>query len=173
MAVTSSLVKFGANQCKLAIPCICSLFHLHMRRLDFSIELFSRYQWSRGLRHRSTAARMLRSWVWIPPGAWMFVCCVLSGRGLCNELITRPEGRKWWHIHTTSTWTCVCLPVVWEGKMGQLENECAGVCQQTCMFGFVCERAKQFIAWSQWIFVCGKCGENMQRLLKGGSVNVL
>ena len=30
----------------------------------------------------------------IPPGAWIFVCCecrVLSGRGLCNELITRPE----------------------------------------------------------------------------------
>src|SRR5215475_13396569 len=39
-------------------------------------------------------ARLLRSWVRIPPGAWMFVCCkcfVLSGRGLCNELITRPE----------------------------------------------------------------------------------
>ena len=30
----------------------------------------------------------------IPPGAWMSVCCeccVLSGRGLCDELITRPE----------------------------------------------------------------------------------
>ena len=29
-----------------------------------------------------------------PTGAWMFVCCgccVLSGRGLCDELITRPE----------------------------------------------------------------------------------
>jgi len=29
-----------------------------------------------------------------PPGAWIFVCCecrVLSGRGLCDELITRPE----------------------------------------------------------------------------------
>jgi hypothetical protein len=25
---------------------------------------------------RSTAARLLRSWVRIPPGAWMFVCCV-------------------------------------------------------------------------------------------------
>jgi hypothetical protein len=28
------------------------------------------------------------------PEAWMFVCCecyVLSGRGLCDELITRPE----------------------------------------------------------------------------------
>ena len=27
-------------------------------------------------------------------GAWIFVCCecrVLSGRGLCDELITRPE----------------------------------------------------------------------------------
>ena len=30
----------------------------------------------------------------IPTGAWMFVgceCCVLSGRGLCDELITCPE----------------------------------------------------------------------------------
>ena len=37
---------------------------------------------------------MLRSWVQIPPGAWIFVCCecrVLSGRGICDELITRPE----------------------------------------------------------------------------------
>jgi hypothetical protein len=32
-----------------------------------------------------------KSWVRIPPGAWMFVCCVLSGRGLCDELITHPE----------------------------------------------------------------------------------
>ena len=43
---------------------------------------------------RPMAARLLRSWVQIPPGAWIFVCCecrVLSGRGLCDELITRPE----------------------------------------------------------------------------------
>ena len=43
---------------------------------------------------RPQAARLLRSWVQIPPGAWIFVCCecrVLSGRGLCDELITRPE----------------------------------------------------------------------------------
>jgi len=53
-----------------------------------------RSQWPRGLRRRSAAARLLRLWVRIPPGAWMFVCCVccvLSGRGLCDELITRPE----------------------------------------------------------------------------------
>ena len=51
-------------------------------------------QWPRGLRRRSTAARLLRSWVRIPPGAWMSVCCeccVLSRRGLFDELITRPE----------------------------------------------------------------------------------
>ena len=40
------------------------------------------------------AAHLLRSWVRITPGAWIFVCCecrVLSRRGLCDELITRPE----------------------------------------------------------------------------------
>ena len=43
---------------------------------------------------RPQAARLLRSWVRIPPGEWIFVYCecrVLSGRGLCDELITRPE----------------------------------------------------------------------------------
>ena len=51
-------------------------------------------QCPRGLRRRSAAARPLRLWVRIPPEAWMTVsceCCVLSGRGLCDELITRPE----------------------------------------------------------------------------------
>jgi hypothetical protein len=51
---------------------------------------YGRSQWPRGLK-LSTAARLLRSWVRIPPEAWMFVCCVLSGRDLCDELITRPE----------------------------------------------------------------------------------
>ena len=43
---------------------------------------------------RPATAHLLKSWVRIPPGAWIFVCCecrVLSGRGLCDELITRPE----------------------------------------------------------------------------------
>ena len=43
---------------------------------------------------RPQAAHLLRSWVRIPTGASIFVCCkcrVLSGRGLCDELITRPE----------------------------------------------------------------------------------
>jgi len=57
-------------------------------------------QWPRGLRRRSSAARLLRLWVRIPSGGWMFVCCeycVLSGRSLCDGLISRPEEfyRQW------------------------------------------------------------------------------
>jgi hypothetical protein len=51
-------------------------------------------QWPRGLRRRSSAARLLRLWVRISQGAWMFVCCeccVLSRRGFCDGLIIRPE----------------------------------------------------------------------------------
>jgi hypothetical protein len=56
----------------------------------------------RGLRCRYAAARLLRLWVRIQPGAWMFVyceCCMLSGRGLCDELITHPEESYWlWRV---------------------------------------------------------------------------
>jgi hypothetical protein len=53
-----------------------------------------RSQWPRGLRRGSMAARLLGLWVRIPPRAWMSVsceCCVLSGRGLFDGLVTRPE----------------------------------------------------------------------------------
>jgi hypothetical protein len=61
-----------------------------------------RSQWPRGLRRRSAAALLLRLCVRIPPGAWMFVCfecCVLSGRSLCDGLITRPmESYRLWCV---------------------------------------------------------------------------
>ena len=47
-----------------------------------------------GLRRRSAAVHLLRLWVRIPPGARTFLCCeccVLSARGLCDDLIPRPE----------------------------------------------------------------------------------
>ena len=51
---------------------------------------------------RPQAACLLRSWFRIPPGAWIFVCCdcrVLSGRGLCDEPITRPEeSYRLWYV---------------------------------------------------------------------------
>jgi len=54
----------------------------------------SRSQWPHGLRRRYADAHRLRLWVRNPPAAWTFVCCeccVMSGRGLCDKLITRPE----------------------------------------------------------------------------------
>ena len=44
-------------------------------------------------RRMSAAVSLLRSWVRIPPGGMDVCCdcCVLSVRGLCDELITRPE----------------------------------------------------------------------------------
>ena len=75
-----------------------------MQILTFSLCILDccRSQWPRGLRCRFAAARMLRSWFRIPPGAWMFVCCdccVLSGSGLCDELITRPEeSYRVWYV---------------------------------------------------------------------------
>jgi hypothetical protein len=65
-----------------------------------SYDYVSRSQWPCGLWRGSTAARLLGLWVRIPPRAWMSVCCeccVLSGRVLCDELITRPEesNRVW------------------------------------------------------------------------------
>jgi hypothetical protein len=53
------------------------------------IQIKRRSQWPLGLRRGYTAARLLRSWVQIPSVAWMFVCCVCcvsSGRGVCDEL---------------------------------------------------------------------------------------
>jgi hypothetical protein len=68
------------------------IFYLYI----FSLIIYiCRSQWPRGLRRRSTAASLLRSWVRNSPEVWRFVCCmcwVLSGRGLCDELITPPRG---------------------------------------------------------------------------------
>jgi hypothetical protein len=52
------------------------------------------FTFPRSLRLRSAAERLLGSLVRIPRGARMFVSCtvfVLSGRGLCDGPISRPE----------------------------------------------------------------------------------
>jgi len=68
--------------------------NLHWRRLN----IMRRSRWSRGPNRGSAAACLLGLWVRIPPGAWIFIsceCCMLSGRGLCVGLITRPEESYW------------------------------------------------------------------------------
>jgi hypothetical protein len=61
-------------------------------RLIFSP--FRRSQWPGGLRRGSAGVCSLGLRVRIPPEAWMYVSCgcyVLSARGFCVGLITRPE----------------------------------------------------------------------------------
>jgi hypothetical protein len=63
--------------------CLAHLYCLMFMGIIVIKGLLCRSQWARGLKCRSTAARILRSWVRIPPGAWIFaccLCCVLSGR---------------------------------------------------------------------------------------------
>jgi len=76
------------------------------------ILLSCRPQWPRGPKRTSAAARLLRLWFRIPPEAWMSVsyeCCVLSGRGLCDGLITRPEeSYRLWCVVCVCVCVCVC-----------------------------------------------------------------
>jgi len=71
------------------------LLVIPVHRISWTLNEDSWSQWPRGLRRRSTAYRLLRLWVRIQRGhGWVSVCCeccVLSGRGLCDGLITRPE----------------------------------------------------------------------------------
>jgi hypothetical protein len=68
-----------------------------------------RSQWSHSLRCRSAAVRLLKLWVQIPRGAWMFVCCeccALSGRDLYDELITRlEESYRLWCVNVCNLQT--------------------------------------------------------------------
>ena len=69
---------------------------IYARYINFYVcsTIYCRSQWPHGLRRGSAVAHLLRLWIRIPPGAWISVCCecwVLSGRGVCDKLITRPE----------------------------------------------------------------------------------
>ena len=80
-----------------------------------TIKLFTsqcRSQWPRGLRRRSAAARLLRSWVRTPPGAWMLKSVYSAVRtGSLNKavcalsLTVSPLTWKiWWAPNNASKW---------------------------------------------------------------------
>ena len=65
-----------------------------LKQFMFNTNIYCQSQWPRCLRQRSKTARLLGLCVRIPPGASMSVCrecCVLSGIGLCDGLITHPK----------------------------------------------------------------------------------
>ena len=72
----------------------CFIFYSSRQNIVNCNYLLCQSQWPRGLRRASTTARLQGLRIRIPPRARMsvsFECCVLSGRGLCDGLITRPE----------------------------------------------------------------------------------
>ena len=102
--------------------------------------MFSRSQWPRSLRRGSTAARLLGLWVRISPGVWMSVCvecCVLSGRGLYDGLITRPEKpyRMWcvWSRHLMNEAMASVGPQRHKKENVMLMNSYCYVCSVLCI----------------------------------------
>ena len=116
--------------------------------------LGSRSQWPRGPRRRSAVTRLLRLRVRIPPGAWIFVCCgccVSSGRGLCDELITRPEeSYRMWYIvlcDLETSWirkpkSALSRSVTNKSKTGNEPSSCNHFCTN-----FVCICSFRNPAW--------------------------
>ena len=114
-ASETSLPSYPTTHCNIPDDCplyqygnanlksrFCKPDELNFGEFFFPKERKFRSQWPHDLRRRSVVARLLRLWVRIPPGAWMSVCCeccVFSGRGLCEELITRPnEYYRMWSL---------------------------------------------------------------------------
>ena len=86
-----------------------SLLHLPLRP-------HCRSQCPHGLIRRSVASRLLRLWIRFPQGTWMFVCCeccVVSDRGLCEELITRPEESYWLWCVVVCDLETLCMRRLW------------------------------------------------------------
>ena len=111
-------------------------------------------QWPRGLRHRSAAARLLRSWVWIPMGAWMFVCCeccVLWGRGLCDELITRPEESYWlWGVVCDLETSRMRRPWPALGRSATAKKKYVYICVRVRVRVCLCWKASSLLQQTRW-----------------------
>jgi len=117
---------------------------------------FCRSHWPRGLKRGSAIARLLRLWVWIPSGERMFVCyerCVLSVRGLCDELITcLEESYQPWCVavcdletsRMRGSWSALVAVSVAKNKFCFLLTEC-------CLDAFVISRRA---AISFVVFIC-------------------
>ena len=75
------------------------------KRILFILNIHLKYgrsQWQHHLRRTSATARLLGLWVRTPPEVRISVsceCCVLSVRGLCHRMVTRPdESYRMWCV---------------------------------------------------------------------------
>ena len=129
---------------------------------------------------RPAAAYLLRSWVRIPLGTWIFVCCecrVLSGRGLCDELITRPEEsyRLWCVIVCDLETSRIGAPCIYDisslrVKKPYVLTHCVkkvwfwekskGVIKTRCQNGCNCKQCKKLNKLEEWRCSGGIVGAN-------------
>jgi hypothetical protein len=74
----------------------CRNSQAHMARHVITNLTGSRSQWPRGLRSGPAAIHLLGLWVQIPPGAWMFVLCLLYKDSSMGHKVTwtRTKGFK-------------------------------------------------------------------------------
>jgi len=82
-----------------------------------------------------TISRVERSQAAHRPGAWIFVCCecrVLSGRGRCDELITRPEEyyRLWCVVVCDLETSRICAPCLYDISSLRVKLD---TCLSTCL----------------------------------------
>ena len=114
LCVTKTRIPFPLE----VIFCKCSLI-LNIRSITKICKRLKIHIQQTATRVQPVAARLLRSWVRIPPGTWIFVCCecrVLSGRGLCDEPITRPEEsyRLWCVVVCDLEISRICAPYIYD-----------------------------------------------------------
>jgi hypothetical protein len=121
----------------------------------------------------SAAKHLLELWVQIPPRTWMSVsceCCVLSGRGVCVKLITRPE----------ESYYVACLDVIskpqhWGGlgplraasheKLKKYQDNTLGQMNTVKKLRTACLN-RDVLYWNVWTFCCRKCTALFQYTLR-------
>ena len=93
-------INIGAGNVKNYLVTVCFLtfgqqqpwLYLESQMILHSYWLHCRSQWPRGVRRMSAAARLLRFWVRIPPGAYMYVsvvCCQIEASATSWSLLQR------------------------------------------------------------------------------------
>jgi hypothetical protein len=95
---------FIYRQCLKTNFIMCKIWGRRGRDYETTYSEMCRSQWPRSLRRRSAAARLLKFLVLTPPEAWMPVsceCCVLWGRGFCDDLAT----------HSSASYRVSCVTV--------------------------------------------------------------
>ena len=148
---------------------------LELNNLLHRLDIRCRSRWPRGLRRGSAIVRFLGLRVLIPPKSWMSVSCescVLSGRGLCDGLITRPEeSYRMWCAWVWS-WSLDNEALAHWGLLRHEKNTTLDIpkCTRTAFLILILTPCKYIsFAWSN---LEERDGRGMQHVWRTGEVNI-